>query len=129
LCSVLNATRIHLESIGITDDPAQDDEQVAEQLVEQSIRQKEDGQYIVQWPKCDPHPPLHLNFNISYRRMLSQVARLNGQPEQLEKYHGSIKEQESLGIIEEVRRNSEGLEHYLPHHAVICESSTTPAHT
>nr|CAD2175834.1 unnamed protein product [Meloidogyne enterolobii] len=108
-----------LETIGIKDDPAQDDDQLAEKMVEQSIRQLEDGRYCVKWPWRDPCPELPSNFAMAYRRLVATLNRLRNEPDQLKKYNEVICEQQQQGIIELTSCSPGNREHYLPHHAVI----------
>ncbi|KAL7079170.1 hypothetical protein ACQ4LE_001254 [Meloidogyne hapla] len=108
-----------LETIGIKDDPAQDDDQLAEKMVDRSIRQLDDGRYCVRWPWRDPCPELPSNFSMAFRRLVSTLNRMRSEPEQLQKYSNVINEQLQQGIIEPTGCRPGTLEHYLPHHAVI----------
>jgi hypothetical protein len=74
------------------------------------------------------HPTLPTNYNIAKRRTQNTIYRLKQQPEMLQKYGEIINEQKRRGFIEKVpnaeipSRNA----HYIPHHGVKKESTTTP---
>uniref|UniRef100_A0A914H4X4 CCHC-type domain-containing protein n=1 Tax=Globodera rostochiensis TaxID=31243 RepID=A0A914H4X4_GLORO len=108
----------NLESIGICDDPAQDDDATALTLLEQSITQAKDGRYSVQWPWKERNPPLESNFRLAYSRLSSILNKLQG-TDILRQYDEKIREQLKDGVIEEAQRNPHALEHYLPHHGVV----------
>ena len=109
----------NLESLGIKDDPSQDDDQVALQLFNKSIRQMADGRYSVKWPWKDKQPDLPSNFHMACRRLTSTINKLQSLPEMFSKYDTTINDQLQEGIIEPAERAPGTLEHYLPHHAVI----------
>ena len=60
------------------------------------------------------------------RRTRSLAKRLANTPDILQKYSDIISEQESRGFIEQVETTSSTSAHYIPHHPVKKESSTTP---
>uniref|UniRef100_A0A914HRH4 Peptidase aspartic putative domain-containing protein n=1 Tax=Globodera rostochiensis TaxID=31243 RepID=A0A914HRH4_GLORO len=108
----------NLESIGIREDPAQDDDATALQLLERSIQQKEDGRYSVRWPWKEQSPPLDSNFRMAFSRLGSILAKMQGS-DVLKKYDETIREQLNQGIIEVASRKPQALEHFLPHHGVV----------
>ncbi|XP_068223542.1 uncharacterized protein [Palaemon carinicauda] len=85
------------------------------------------GRYWGELPFKHNHPFLPTNYNVALGQMYNQLKRFQHQPDHLKCYDNIIKEQLKLGFIEEVENpvispNT----HYLPHHAVRKNSSTTP---
>uniref|UniRef100_A0A183BUB6 Integrase catalytic domain-containing protein n=1 Tax=Globodera pallida TaxID=36090 RepID=A0A183BUB6_GLOPA len=107
-----------LESLGIREDPAQDDDVTAMNMIEKSIRQAKDGRYSIGWPWKAPNPPLEPNFRMAFSRLSSVLDKLRGS-ETLQKYDDKIREQLQDKVIEEAGRNTKEMEHYLPHHGVV----------
>jgi len=95
---------------------------------ESSITQEKDGGYTVKFPWKQDHPPLPTNFAIAERRTRSLARKLKQAPELLEMYGNIIAEQERRGFVEKVPTSisTSGNVHYIPHHAVHKDSSTTP---
>ena len=91
-----------------------------------SITQKKDGGYTVKFPWRPDHGPLPTNFAIAERRTRSLARKLKQTPELLEMYGNIIAEQERRGFVEKVLTFISGNVHYIPHHAVHKDSSTTP---
>ena len=87
----------------------------------------ENGKYCAGLPWKEDPRTLPTNYNMAMSRMLSVVNSLRKVPKNLEKYHNVIKDQLKSDYIEIVE-NSELTStcHYLPHHAVMKESNTTP---
>ncbi|CAK5029519.1 unnamed protein product [Meloidogyne enterolobii] len=108
----------NLESLGIKENPSQNDDDVATKLIEKSITVTNEGRYSVRWPWKEENPKLDSNFKMAYSRLMSVLEGLKGS-DILEKYDTQIKNQLAEGIIEEADRNPNGLEHYLPHHGVV----------
>ena len=117
------------ESIGITDnkqDSHQDDKFL------QNI-QFTGERYKVGLPWKEERPMLDNDYDLCYNRLRSLYSKLKKQPELLQEYDKSIKDQIELGIIEEVPRvngstsNNQDNDnvHYLPHHAVVREDKST----
>ncbi|XP_066959014.1 uncharacterized protein [Macrobrachium rosenbergii] len=81
-----------------------------------------DGRCWVELPFKHNHPFLPTNHNIALAQIYNQVKRFQHQPELLKCY-----EQLNLDFIEEVENPVVSPNtHYLPHHAVSKNSSTTP---
>lgn len=75
------------------------------------------------------HPYLSSNYKLALGQMYSQRKKFLDTPELLKCYDSIIKEQLQLGFIEEVDNSVVGpATHYLPHHVVAKQSSTTPLH-
>ncbi len=84
------------------------------------------GRYSVKLPWKEGHPELPTNYPTSLRRLKSQVARLEKEPEVLWEYAAIIKDQLETGVIERVvELEKAGKVHYLPHQAVIRKEATT----
>ncbi|XP_074623309.1 uncharacterized protein LOC141881432 [Acropora palmata] len=86
-----------------------------------------DGQrYSVKLPWKEGHPDLPTNYTTSIRRLKSQVARLEREPEILAEYAAIIEEQLHSGVIERVvELEAAPKVHYLPHQAVVRKEATT----
>ena len=94
-----------------------------------SITRQEDGSYVVRFPWKEDHAPLPSNFEVCQRRTRSLVHRLASTPDLMKTYDQIIKEQERRGFVERISSTSQsgnGQTHYMPHHHVRKESSTTP---
>ncbi|XP_063415828.1 uncharacterized protein LOC134697479 [Mytilus trossulus] len=84
------------------------------------------GRYYVTWPWKNDNIDLPVNRYLAFARLKSCVARMRKKPELLEKYNSVIQDQLDKGIVEKVEEDStEGLKHYIPHHAVITPNKTT----
>ncbi|CAK5040706.1 unnamed protein product [Meloidogyne enterolobii] len=114
----------NLESMGITDNPENKDDDIATRLVEQSIIQDSDGRYTVGLPWKSPEgtsgPPSELpsNFDMAYKRLSSVLKRMEGAPKIAQEYQKAIEDQLNRGVIEVTQCNPDMQEHFLPHHAV-----------
>ncbi|KAH3871865.1 hypothetical protein DPMN_035080 [Dreissena polymorpha] len=68
----------------------------------------------------EDEPELHMNRELATGRLKSTVNRMKNKPEMIRKYAAVIEDQYDKEIIEKVEVNSsDGLMHYLPHHAVV----------
>ena len=86
----------------------------------------EEGRYSVKLPWKESHPKLPSNYSTSLRRLKSQVARLEKEPEVLREYASIINDQLETGVIERVVELEKAEKvHYLPHQAVIRKEATT----
>ena len=66
------------------------------------------------------------NYQLALGRLKSLIKRLAKTPEVVEKYNTVITDQLVNGTIEEVQETDDNAKiHYLPHHAVVKESSET----
>jgi len=74
------------------------------------------------------HPELPTNYTVAKQRTKQLVKRLSQNPELLKVYNRIIGEQESKGFIKRVYDQpiSHTSVHYIPHHAVEKDSTTTP---
>ena len=112
-----------LEAIGIQgNQQCRTDEKVVETF-SQTI-QKDDLRYLVTFPfKQDPES-LPTNHGMASMQLKSLLSKLKKDRNIQNCYHRIILEYEQLGFIEEVKGAVQG--HYLPHHPVHKESTTTP---
>ncbi|XP_028410384.1 uncharacterized protein LOC114533007 [Dendronephthya gigantea] len=116
-----------LDSIGIRSDQKDDTSEFLLHYQDTSISLK-DGKYHAKLPWKPEQPILPSNVRIAQQRTRSMVKRLAADPEKLMMYNDVIVNQCNQGFIEKVENPSmnTGTCHYLPHHAVFKESSTTP---
>ena len=116
-----------LESLGITDDNNTAASDHLKNYQETCIA-FEDGRYLAKLPWKSDHPPLPTNYGLAKKRTESTIHRLSQDPHIFSKYSQIMEDQEKRGFIERVpdtEKSSEGV-HYIPHHGVKKESSTTP---
>ncbi|XP_028408804.1 uncharacterized protein LOC114531382 [Dendronephthya gigantea] len=118
---------LELDSIGIWSDQKDDTSEFLLHYQDTSISLK-DGKYDAKLPWKPEQPILPSNVRIAQQRKTSMVKRLAADPEKPMMYNNVIVNQCNQGFIEKVENPSmnNGTCHYLPHHAVFKESSTTP---
>ena len=117
-----------VESMGTTTTQNSDAEFLRNYLNTKVTKQM-DGSYTLKFPWKKDHPPLPSNYAICARRTRSMAYRLAKTPNLLRMYNTIIEDQERRGFIERVVNNLEHTAtttHYIPHHPVKKESSTTP---
>ncbi|XP_065900135.1 uncharacterized protein [Dysidea avara] len=116
-----------LESVGVT--PVDNlSDNVLDQYTSSCVTRDLDGAYVARFPWKPDHPDLPSNFTIAKQRTRQLVKRLSKTPDLLKIYHQIISEQEARGFIEHVDDQSgpqPGV-HYIPHHGVEKDSTTTP---
>jgi len=118
-----------IESVGTT--AAQDpDANFMQEYMATKITVQPDGAYSLKFPwktSHPPHPPLPTNYAVCAHRTRSMAQRLSKTPHLLQLYNQIITDQEARGFIERVNHHCEkGSVHYIPHHPIRKESSTTP---
>ena len=90
----------------------------------------DDNKFIAKLPWKDDHPELPTNENIARKRTQGVIQRLRRDQKMLKMYADIISEQEKRGFIEKIDASEShvttGRIHYIPHHPVKKESSTTP---
>jgi hypothetical protein len=116
-----------LESIGIQPRQKDDTSDFLQQYQDTSISLK-GGKYHAKLPWKPDQPILPPNAEIAAKRTRSMVRRMANDPEKLKMYNDVIINQEKQGFIEKVENPNMNTRtcHYISHHAVIKESSTTP---
>ena len=84
------------------------------------------NRYSVKLPWKEGHPELPTNYATSLRRLKTQVARLEREPDVLTEYATIIEEQLHAGVIERVVELEMAPKvHYLPHQAVVRKEART----
>ena len=120
---ILNVEAAGTEATTTKDDP---DKEFLRSYMECSISCKPNGSYSLKFPWKDSYPPLPSNYNVCERRTRSLARRLAETPGILQTYGDIISEQQSRGFVEQVLAiSSTDHVHYIPHHPVRKESSTT----
>ena len=116
-----------IESVGVLPNSSEDTPDFLKYYQDTSIM-LEDGWYSERLPWRPEHPPLPSNAKITKQRTRSMVRRLAANPEKLHLYNDIIQERQSRGFIEKVKDPDTTNEvcHYIPHHAVHKDSTTTP---
>ncbi|XP_045535019.1 uncharacterized protein LOC123721194 [Papilio machaon] len=94
-----------------------------ERLFTQTTHREDDGRFCVQIPLKESTEVLGESYNIAEKRFLQLERNLKKKPEVQELYRNFIHEYERLGHMTEIPKPPFGC--YLPHHAVIRESSDT----
>lgn len=87
-----------------------------------------DGRYEVNLPWKEQHPILPDNYEMSRKRLMNLLQRLQQEPDVLKEYDAVIKDQLNRGIVEVVEKEDVGemgKVHYIPHHAVIRRDKQT----
>ena len=97
-----NEDFLRLETIGITDNPRQLDDERAVQHFSDAVK-KENGRYNVNWSWREKNPNLPDNYGLALGRLKTTILRLQQDSELLKKYDQVIKDQLKKGIIEIVR--------------------------
>ena len=103
------------------------DKEFFQSYIKSSIRRQPDGSYMARFPWKVSHPPLPTNRKTCEKRTRSLAYRLAQTPNLLQTYNNIFIDQEKRGFIERVTspKISDSC-HYIPHHAVRKDSSTTP---
>ncbi|XP_063448295.1 uncharacterized protein LOC134727834 [Mytilus trossulus] len=119
-----------IESIGTEKDSevkAKMDLQEMTTYQDNNINLKE-NRYIAMFPWKQEHPQLPSNEMIARKRTYNVITRLAKDPEMLKIYGNIINDQENRSFIEKVENPDETTNrvHYIPHHPVKKDSSTTP---
>ena len=117
-----------LDAIGIKDKSTLEGNAVIDDF-ESSISYGE-NRYEVALPWKQSHAQLYPNLNLAHSRLKTTVSKLIKDPERLHQYDKIIKDQLDAGFIEIVEDHGSvqtlGKVHYLSHHAISKDSSTTP---
>ena len=117
----------NVEAAGTTPSKEDPGKQFLRSYIQSSIICQPDGSYSLRFPWKENHPPLPSNYRVCERRTRSLARRLAHTPDILQTYSEIISEQKSRGFIEQVQTTSSTTSvHYIPHHPVRKESSTTP---
>ena len=112
-----------LDVLGMEDSPPGDQETVHAEFKEQLKRSRE-GWYETGLPWKGNHPTLPNNKAGSLRRLSNTVRKLE-RTDMLEKYDAVIQDQLAQGVVERAECEAKGREFYIPHKAVVRETSET----
>jgi hypothetical protein len=118
-----------LENRGITSDDTDRKLQDLRQQYQLTSTEFKDGKYTARLPWKTDHAELPTNYDIILKRTESTVRRLSREPNMLRKYGDIIAAQERRGFIErdqEKEIQTKKPIHYIPHHPIKKNSSTTP---
>lgn len=111
-----------LESFGISET----EKSPWEELFEGKITRNADNRYEIELPFKHNHPILPDNYEMSKNRLLKLREKLLKDPENCQNYVNVLEGHRSMGIIENAPDECKvGETHYLPHHGVIKEESST----
>ncbi|MCG7879158.1 MAG: reverse transcriptase domain-containing protein [Candidatus Thiodiazotropha endolucinida] len=115
-----------LEAIGISENMENTDDERAMKNFRDTLTFR-DERYHITWPWKEENPEIPDNRPLAVGRLKSLISRLQSRPDVLKKYNAVIKDQLDKNIIEKVDKTvSDGIRHYIPHHAVVKpEKSTT----
>ena len=116
-----------METIGIKESPNQSDDEKAIHDFQSHIT-KEKDRYFVSLPWNEKIHALNVDYGLCMGSLETLLCKLKTNSELFKQYSQIIQQQEELGIIEKVEPNKNEqytLKHYIPHHAVIKESSET----
>ena len=116
-----------IESVGVQPNSSEEMPDFLKYYQDLSIM-LEDGRYSAKLPWRPEHPPLPSNAEVTKHRTRSMIRKLTTDPEKLRMYNDIIQEQLSRGFIERVNNPdlTNGECHYIAHHAVLKDSTTTP---
>lgn len=117
-----------VESLGIVEKENQTEDKKYFDHYKQSCLELRGNKYIAKLPWKDDHSTLPSNKEIARRRTECVVNRLAKDPDMLKHYASIISEQEKKGFVEKVKEDAipSTKVHYIPHHPVKKDSSTTP---
>ena len=115
-----------MDSIGICSPEKYDDHKTAIDNFQNSL-EFSDNKYTVRLPWRENAPELPNNFELAKKRLFSNIKSLR-QKSMLDTYDKLIENQLKNDFIERVHDVDERHDssHYLPHHGVLRDSSTTP---
>ena len=94
----------------------------------QSHITKDTDRYFVSLPWNEEIHALNVDYDLCMGRLETLLRKLKTNSELFKQYNQIIQQQEELGIIEKIEPNKNEqctLKNYIPHHAVIKESSET----
>ncbi|KAG7304901.1 hypothetical protein JYU34_010297 [Plutella xylostella] len=99
------------------------DNEFCEKHFTENTRRLDNGRFSVSMPLCESESALGDSYTMAKRRFFSLEKKLNKNINLKQQYSDFIKEYETLGHLTEVEKPPFG--YYLPHHAVVRESSET----
>ena len=115
-----------IDQIGIKDDPYERDDTLALSHYNSTVRNAVDEDRIeVSFPFKTKNPPLESNYNQAYRCLVALLRRFKDKVQVLESIDDGFRYYFDNQITEEAPKSTPHLIHYLSHHPVIREGSTT----
>ncbi|VDI29119.1 Hypothetical predicted protein, partial [Mytilus galloprovincialis] len=117
-----------LESLGVVDVEPEDENIDFMNMYQKTSVEFRKNRYVAKLPWKQDHETLPTNYVITKQRTHNVVKRLSQDPNMLQTYDKIIKDQERRGFIERVEDPDKaiGQVHYIPHHPVKKDSTTTP---
>jgi len=117
-----------IESVGVQPNSSEETPDDVLKHYQDSSIMLEDGRYSAKLPWRPEHPPPPSNAEITKQRTCFTIRKLAADPEKLRMYNDIIQEQQSRGFNERVKNPdmTNRVCHYIPHHAVLKDSTTTP---
>ncbi|XP_064621909.1 uncharacterized protein LOC135484415 [Lineus longissimus] len=112
-----------LETIGIKDDTEEKESDFLLNYRDTCLERDDNGKYVARLPWLDNHPILPTNYHVAKARTRSMVRKLS--PDLLSKYQDIITTQLQRHFIGRVANDNINIGHYLPHHAVLKDSSAS----
>lgn len=102
-----------------------DEERIAEEVFAKSVQRADDGKFVVDLPfKLNPFEQLGESFSMAKRRYMSLQRRFEKNPNLKQQYDAVLEEYLELNHMELVT-DEPPVKCFLPHHAVLKESSST----
>ena len=115
----------NLETIGINDSPVDPQDTEALKVFHETLKYEE-GRYHVSWPWKNEIARLPENRELAFGRLKSLVRKMRNNCDLARQYDSIIQDQLNLGVIEKVKPEpTDGIRHYIPHHAVVNLSKPT----
>ena len=123
------------ESIGVRGNEDLSTNQLPESFLK-NIKYTDNRYEVSNLPWKEERTDVKTDYNYCYNRLKSLQYRLKKEPELLDEYNNTIKDQLEKGVVEEVPPeelgsltdhllNGERSIHYMPHHAVVCKDKDT----
>lgn len=118
---------LEVESCETTKKAPTEEDEYCEKLYQETTYQNEDGRFVVTLPLKPNVIHLGSNESSATKRLLYMENKLKNDPEKREMYQEFLDEYESLGhMVEDSEpKDSNQIQYYLPHHAVMKPDSTT----
>jgi len=125
-CDLLRFWQVEDSATTLTE-PDNSDADFLRSYSDTHISRLTDGTYCAGFPWREEHPPLPDNLEVCQRRTRLLACRLAKSPGLLHTYNTILKEQLSRGFTELVKASDmSNPAHYIPHHPVKKDSTTTP---
>lgn len=119
--------RWQIESVGVQPNSSEKTSDFLKDYQDSSIVFK-DSCYSARLPWRPEHPPLPSNAEFTKQRTRTMIRKLAANSEKLRMYDDIIQDQQYRGLIERVNNldTTNGVYYYIPHHAVLKDSTIFP---